>query len=135
MLRLRHIEFRHRVVEVLAEGRPLTLGDLEVLRAASTSKALEQEIATLRGLDIEPFSAESRVREHVHRLDPTVESAVLQAVTTVQGLHERTIENLRSRNSIDTVVVLEGVVHALVDLRARVDADITRSAGFTPFKI
>src|SRR6266436_8723176 len=31
VLRLRHIEFRHRVVEVLAEGGPLALGDLEVL--------------------------------------------------------------------------------------------------------
>ena len=30
MLRLGYIEFRHRVVEVLAEGGPLTLGDLEV---------------------------------------------------------------------------------------------------------
>src|SRR5262245_25661386 len=29
-LRLGHIEFRHRVVEVLAEGVPLILGDLEV---------------------------------------------------------------------------------------------------------
>lgn len=29
-LRLGYIEFRHRVVEILAEGRPLTLGDLEM---------------------------------------------------------------------------------------------------------
>src|SRR5262249_56443003 len=29
-LRLGHIEFRHRVVEVLAEGVPLILGDLEM---------------------------------------------------------------------------------------------------------
>src|SRR5207245_9222676 len=30
VLRLRHIEFRHRVVEILAEGGPLTLGEPEV---------------------------------------------------------------------------------------------------------
>src|SRR5262249_46468110 len=30
VLRLRYIEFRHGVVEVLAEGGPLTLGDLKV---------------------------------------------------------------------------------------------------------
>src|SRR5262245_1713176 len=29
VLSLRHIEFRHRIVEVLAEGGPLALGDLE----------------------------------------------------------------------------------------------------------
>jgi hypothetical protein len=87
---------------------------------------VEEEIAALRGLDIEPFSAESRVREHVHRLDPTVESAVVQAVTTVQGLRERTIETLGSRSSIDSAVALEGVVHALVDLQARIVADIAR---------
>src|SRR5262249_8562276 len=31
VLRLRYIEFRHRVIEVLAESDPLALGDLEVL--------------------------------------------------------------------------------------------------------
>src|SRR5262249_26349951 len=30
VLRLGHIEFRHRVVEILAEGGPLILGDLEM---------------------------------------------------------------------------------------------------------
>src|SRR5262249_53640705 len=30
MLRLRHIEFRHRVVEVFAKSVPFTLGDLKV---------------------------------------------------------------------------------------------------------
>src|SRR5262249_8134991 len=31
VLRLRHLELRHRVVEVLAEGGPLILSDLEML--------------------------------------------------------------------------------------------------------
>src|SRR5262245_42817398 len=42
VLSLRHIEFRHRIVEVFAEGGPLTLGDLKVfMRFAHGTVLLE----------------------------------------------------------------------------------------------
>lgn len=94
-------------------------------RAASASKAVEGEIAALRVLEIDLFSSESRVREHVHRLDPSVEDAVVRALLTVQVLRERAIEALQSRVSIDSIPALDGVVQILVELRDRLDNDVT----------
>jgi hypothetical protein len=76
-------------------------------RVASASEAVEAEITTLVELNIEPFSAESRVHEHVHRLDPAVESTVVDAVATIHVLRERTIEALHSLNLMDGSVSLE----------------------------
>ena len=100
-------------------------GDVQ-RRAAAASRALETEIASLRSLDVEPFSAESRVREHVRQLDPAAESTVADAVADVKALRERTIEALQARSSIDAAVALGTAIEVLAALRARIDGDINR---------
>src|SRR5215471_21322175 len=45
MLRLRHIEFRHRVVEVFAKSVPFTLGDLKVFMGFAHGTACVEPIS------------------------------------------------------------------------------------------
>jgi hypothetical protein len=100
-------------------------GDVQ-RRAENASKAVEDEIATLRRLDVEPFATNSRVREHVRRLDPGVESAVAEVVANIQALREQVVEALQSYSSIGTIAALQWVISAVADLRGRVESDITR---------
>jgi hypothetical protein len=95
-------------------------------RAASASKTVEAEIKALQDLDVEPFSAESRVREHVHRLDPAVESAVVDAVSTVHHHRKQTIEALRSHGSVGGAVEMKGVIQIVDDLQTRIHGDVAR---------
>jgi hypothetical protein len=116
-------ESRQHIVALLS----FVEGDVQ-RRAESASKAVKDELATLRQLDVEPFAVDSRVREHVRRLDPAVESAVAEAVANVQTLQERVVEALHSYSLIDAAATaaLQWVISELADLRGRVENDTTR---------
>jgi len=92
-------------------------------RAVAT---LQNEVRLLQELDFSIFAPESRVREHVHRIDPSVEIAIANAVASMQSLREKSIEALTARNSLDEVVDVAPVNKMLADLIARIAADTQR---------
>ena len=88
--------------------------------------ALGKEMTFLERLDLNVFTSETRVREHIHRIDPIVEAAVAGVVGSFRSTCDKTLEALRARNAFDEAVDAAPINTQLIDLVARIDADIQR---------
>jgi hypothetical protein len=67
---------------------------------ASAKKEVLQEISSVRELDLDFFSEGSRVREHVHRLDPSIEAQLAVFTQSINNLQEKSIGALESKSAI-----------------------------------
>jgi energy-coupling factor transporter ATP-binding protein EcfA2 len=101
------------------------------LRVAAVAKELDAEIVGLQGLSVDPFPEGSRVREHVHRLDPSIVEVVTGACGMLKSAHQQAIEALHSRSQLAVVpdfAFLESAISTLNALQSRVASDKARLA-------
>jgi hypothetical protein len=94
--------------------------------AAAAQAAVAREITGLLALDLDLFNTESRVREHVHRLDPAIEEIVVDAVTPLKSAREKSVFRLHAHEAQDAIVESDPAVKAVGELSVRIDADIAR---------
>ncbi len=87
---------------------------------------LQKEVILLQKLDINIFPAESRVREHIHRIDPQIEAKLIDFATTIGGSSKRTLDALAARLSIAEVVDTKPTETLLAGLLARINEDVVR---------
>ena len=90
------------------------------------SAAVGKETVFLEKLDLNVFAAETRVREHIHRIDPVVEAAVAGVVGSFGSTCDKALEALRARHAFDEAVDATPINTQLIALVARIDADIQR---------
>lgn len=90
------------------------------------SQALAKEMVVLEKLDLNMFAADTRVREHIHRIDPAVETAVSDGIGLFQSTRDNSLQALRAQNPYDGTVDATQIKAQLTDLVARIDADIQR---------
>ena len=95
-------------------------------KSERAAAALGKEMTFLESLDLNVFTSETRVREHIHRIDPIVEAAVAGVVGSFGSTCDKTLEALRARNAFDEAVDATPINTQLIALVARIDADIQR---------
>lgn len=100
-------------------------GDLQRTAAVAQS-ALDQEILELQTLDLRIFDPESRVRDHIRRLDPEIETAVAGAVEMLGSVREKAVAALGPEAAADSAVDVSPVSTLLKNLLTRIDADVIR---------
>lgn len=100
-------------------------GDAQQL-AASTQRSLDTVLDHVRALSLPNFSAETRVRAHIHRLDPETETTVAETCEAIGSAREQTVLALRARQGEMPSVDSAECIARLSGLIERIDADITR---------
>jgi hypothetical protein len=95
-------------------------------KAEIAAATLGKEILILERLDLNMYPAGSRVREHVHRIDPVVEVAVGAVADALRSTCDKALEALRARSAFDGAIDGGPVNTQLTDLVARIEADIRR---------
>jgi hypothetical protein len=100
-------------------------GDAQKAAELATAD-LQKELTSLQELDLNMFSEESRVREHIHRIDPLVEATVIDFATSIGTYRERVLDALRTRVAIADVVDSIPTWTVLTGLLKRIDDDVAR---------
>lgn len=100
-------------------------GDAQKAAQAATAD-VQNEIAFLEKIDLDIFSEGSRVREHIHRIDPSVEATLADFMAFVVNNRERTLEALRTRGAFPEELDATRTNAALTELLTRIDDDVTR---------
>ncbi len=95
-------------------------------KSEAASAALGKEVASLEKIDLNMFTSETRVREHIHRIDPVTETAVADAVDSFRSTRDKALVALRAHCAFDGVVAAAPINSQLIELVARIDADIQR---------
>jgi len=95
-------------------------------QATADAIALSSADSSLKALDVDVFNIESRVREHVHRIDPAIETVIQEGITALNSARALSIAALASRTAANAVVDTSPMVSKLIDLESRIGADITR---------
>lgn len=96
-------------------------------RAAElASVEVQNEIATLQAHDLNIFTEGSRVREHINRIDPSVESDVTNLMASIAVLRQKAVDALQKRVAFADVAATTAVETVLVELCKRIDDDVAR---------
>ncbi len=95
-------------------------------KAESTKSALDKEIQRLNGIQLPDFSNDSRVRTHLHRIDPATEAAVAKVRADMDSRREEAKSALEARRDCAGSVHVEPVVVQLEGVIERLAADIVR---------
>jgi hypothetical protein len=95
-------------------------------KSEAASAALGKEIAFLEKVDLNIFTSETRVREHIHRIDPVIETAAADVVDAFRSARDRALEALRARNAFGGLVDAAPVSTQFTELTARIETDIQR---------
>lgn len=103
-------------------------GDTQKL-ATATQEALNSEIARLKGLQVPNFSAEARVRTHIHRLNPTTETVAEAVCAAMEATRDQEVESLVARKPVSGIVNVADACASLGALTATIDADMARLAA------
>jgi hypothetical protein len=83
-------------------------------------------IAALQMTDLNMFADGSRVREHIHKLDPGVEPTVAEFVTAATAARDKWLEAMRTQSAGDYTIDAEAIEAALSELAKRIETDIAR---------
>jgi hypothetical protein len=99
----------------------------EAQRVAEKAVAeVEKELSALQALNTNIFSEGARVREHVHRIDPTVELTVSEFATDTTAQRDKAINALRNHRALTDTINASAAIAALTALSKRLDQDILR---------
>jgi len=96
--------------------------------AKDAQDEIMMEAAVLSRLDLNMFSSASRVRTHVHRLDPALESMIEQVMVLLTTARDLSVADLTELTANTTAVDLTGTLAQISEACERVAADITRLA-------
>jgi hypothetical protein len=94
--------------------------------AEASSKAVDDEIARLRGLDINIFASDSVVRAHIEKLDPRLAATISVLVDATVRLRDEAVAALNSQGPVKGAVSSAEVCTALRALIERIDTDLIR---------
>jgi recombinational DNA repair ATPase RecF len=94
--------------------------------AADASEALKAEIRIVEAIDANVFADDSRVRFHVHRLDPSVEISIADVAGALAEAKQRTLDDLRESRDANSTVSTASPAEHVTKLATQADADIER---------
>jgi AAA domain len=95
-------------------------------QALEAQKRLTAEVEGLRALDLAIFAPATRVRSHVQRLDPTVESVVAAAIGALAEAHTTALEDLGRMSGTAGSADASQALSRLASLAGGIEADIAR---------
>jgi hypothetical protein len=84
------------------------------------------ELASIGRIDLSLFAEGSRVREHVHKLDPTIEAEVAAFIARAKDYVRMTSDALEQLTTYDARLDAAGLLEQLHRLRERIKADLSR---------
>lgn len=103
--------------------------------ARKAMTALDAEVSVVQQLDVNVFSPDSRVREHMHRLDPVAEAAVDEFVKRATQIKADTLTALQAQRAPEGEVdqteiqkALRAVIKSIDEDRARLEKDDSEKA-------
>ncbi|WP_141688535.1 hypothetical protein [Bradyrhizobium paxllaeri] len=112
---------RSHIVALLA----FVEGDAQ--RAAQTSaKAVENEIAVLKTMEVNIFASDSAVRAHVSKFDPGLATIIDSTARSISELRDSSIASLTARGPVQGSINCTEVCSALRALIDRITADLDR---------
>lgn len=95
-------------------------------KAALADKATKDEANRLDDLEVDIFSANSRVRAHVHRLDPELENKLEAVSWAITSAREAAVRALKTHAADASSVDIGEVSKKISGLLKRLDDDIAR---------
>jgi hypothetical protein len=103
----------------------LTFVEGDAKRAALLAEQFRTaEIARIDQVNCKIFSAESRTRSHIHRIDPVIETIIDDSITLLEQTREATLNALAERAPIAQSIDVSPVTATLKSLVTRINADI-----------
>jgi hypothetical protein len=95
-------------------------------RAQAATAELDKEVASLQRVDVNVFNPESRVREHINRLDPTTEVSIAGFVESASAVKVQALESLQTQKVYKGTLDAKPVQKILQALLKRIDEDTAR---------
>jgi hypothetical protein len=89
-------------------------------------QALNDEVGRLRKLDLNVCSPDSRVYEHLHRLDPAIETVVIDSIKKISAVRDETLASLAAYAVVESTLDITSAIKDLAELLKRIDVDIER---------
>lgn len=94
--------------------------------AAAPRRAADDEAAQLMAAQLPNFSADARVRTHVHRRNPLVETALSDICVSLVVGRDATVAALKAESPHPDTIDVGPAVQLLTDLVTTIDADISK---------